>query len=659
MTVRRIVTLAVFLGVIGVFSIVMAQPAGDAACPALVELALSQVGNSCGDLSRNSACYGFNQVEATFVDVVDTVPFDRPADRAELKALQSLQTSPADLGLNQWGIAVLNIQADIPDTLPGQAVTFLLMGDTEIENAVPPPSDQPPVTVITQVAAELRAGQGSESGILTTVPAGTVVNAIALSEDGDLIRVIADVGTGWLPRTALNDIPALDDLPILSRTGQAPMQSFFFRTRPGATDCVQTPSLLAVRSPENLKVELTANGATFRLGSLVVMNMSPEGDSMNMMVLEGEMLMNPDTPDEMPVPEGMMTSHCMGEPQDLGMDGASNDQMLGEDCEWEQPRDMTISEEDEIQVAMAAMERLDQGAAPESVPTPLPEETPLPPDSAVCKTGTTIVHTVSAGENLFRIAQRYRTSVNDIMQANGLTDPSRILVGQQLTILCGVDTGAPSVPPAPPSVPNPGPSGAVDCGPFRATSPLDGLNYGLNTFYWDAAPGATSYRLNIYNIDERGGALVASYTIAAPQTSFTADLNVQTVGYGFSFAWEVLALSGDQTACTSARLSIPRAPIAQPQAPAPATVFTANWACTGLYAFQVDFSGMPAGTTSVTINFTYSGGAPTPLPPVSVTVPPDPGSAAFNTFGPATMGSGSVTANPSGTTIPLPGVISC
>jgi LysM repeat protein len=657
MTMRQALTFTAFVVLIGLFSVVMAQQAEDAACPALVELALSQVGNNCGDLGRNSACYGFNQVEATFIDVVDTVPFDRPADRAELKVLQSLQTSPADLGLNQWGIAVLNIQADIPDTLPGQAVTFLLMGDTEIENAVPPTSDQPPVTVITQKAAELRAGQGRESGILTTVPAGTVVNAVAMSEDGDLIRVITDVGTGWLPRTALNKIPALNDLPILARTGQTPMQSFFFRTRPGGTDCVQTPSLLAVRSPENLKVELTANGATFRLGSLVVMRMSPEGDTMNMMVLEGEMVMNPDTPDEMRVPEGMMTSHCMDEPQDLGMDGEANDQMIGSDCEWEEPRDMTLSEKDEIQVAMAALERLDAGAAPEPTPTPAPAETP---DSTACVTGTTLVHTVSAGENLFRIAQRYRTSISAIMQANGLTDPSRILAGQQLTIVCGVDTGAPSVPPAPPAPPQTNPPSTVDCAPFRATSPLDGLNYGLNTFYWDAAPGATAYRLNIYNVDERGGALVASYNIAAPQTNFTADLNVQTVGYGFSFAWEVLALSGDQTACTSARVTIPRAPVTQPQAPAgPTNTFSATWYCTGIYAFQVDFSGMPAGTTSVTISFAYSGGAPTPFPPTSVTVPPDPGSASFVTFGPSTLGSGTVTANPSGTTVALPGTISC
>lgn len=35
-------------------------------CPVLVKQALDAVGNSCGGLGRNSACYGFNRVNATF-----------------------------------------------------------------------------------------------------------------------------------------------------------------------------------------------------------------------------------------------------------------------------------------------------------------------------------------------------------------------------------------------------------------------------------------------------------------------------------------------------------------------------------------------------------------------------------------------------------------
>lgn len=45
-----------------------------------------------------------------------------------------------------------------------------------------------------------------------------------------------------------------------------------------------------------------------------------------------------------------------------------------------------------------------------------------------------IVHTVEAGETLYRLAQRYGTSVEAILRANGLQDSSVIYSGQQLII---------------------------------------------------------------------------------------------------------------------------------------------------------------------------------------------------------------------------------
>lgn len=44
------------------------------------------------------------------------------------------------------------------------------------------------------------------------------------------------------------------------------------------------------------------------------------------------------------------------------------------------------------------------------------------------------VHIVQPGENLFRISLRYGTTVEAIMAANGLIDPTRIYVGQELII---------------------------------------------------------------------------------------------------------------------------------------------------------------------------------------------------------------------------------
>ena len=50
----------------------------------------------------------------------------------------------------------------------------------------------------------------------------------------------------------------------------------------------------------------------------------------------------------------------------------------------------------------------------------------MAPEPSVTKggpvTGMTILHTVQDGENLYRIARKYGTSVQAIQQANGITD---------------------------------------------------------------------------------------------------------------------------------------------------------------------------------------------------------------------------------------------
>jgi len=51
--------------------------------------------------------------------------------------------------------------------------------------------------------------------------------------------------------------------------------------------------------------------------------------------------------------------------------------------------------------------------------------------------GGTTVHIVQPGENLFRIALRYNTTVQAIAQASGISNPWFIYVGQQLTIPVG------------------------------------------------------------------------------------------------------------------------------------------------------------------------------------------------------------------------------
>jgi putative chitinase len=79
-------------------------------------------------------------------------------------------------------------------------------------------------------------------------------------------------------------------------------------------------------------------------------------------------------------------------------------------------------------------------AAETPAPTSAPTATPAPPTS-----GAT-THTVQPGENMFRIALRYGTTVEAIAQANGIANPRLIYVGQQLTI---PETGGQPAAPSP------------------------------------------------------------------------------------------------------------------------------------------------------------------------------------------------------------------
>ena len=75
-------------------------------------------------------------------------------------------------------------------------------------------------------------------------------------------------------------------------------------------------------------------------------------------------------------------------------------------------------------------------------PSPAPAPAPAP------AAGT---HVVQRGETLARIAQRYGTTVNALVWANGLPNANRITVGQRLTIPTGGSAPAPSPPVAPPT----------------------------------------------------------------------------------------------------------------------------------------------------------------------------------------------------------------
>jgi hypothetical protein len=112
----------------------LATPDNDdaSACAPQVVQALSRVQTVCGATARNQACYGNALIEAELTQ--NTTPFAQAGDIVPFVNLRSLRLL-ANAMTGDYGVALLQLQANLPDTLPGQNVTFLLFGNAELRDA--------------------------------------------------------------------------------------------------------------------------------------------------------------------------------------------------------------------------------------------------------------------------------------------------------------------------------------------------------------------------------------------------------------------------------------------------------------------------------------------------------------------------------------------
>jgi hypothetical protein len=357
-TSRILVLVAFALTMLGAFVYTYAQQS-DTTCPVLIDQALNAIGSNCNGLDRNSACYGFNEVSATFTGQTAPDTFSQPSDRAALANLSRIGTSALDVALKQWGIALLSVQANLPDALPGQNAMFMLLGDTEVENAVKPDDAEaadPTIQAITRSPAPLYPSPEVAENPLATIPDNTVVLANALSPTGDWLRVVFGGQTGWVSREMLAPQSDLDALRLINPQAQSPMQSVYLRTTITGTHCTQAPDSLVVQGPKNFKVDINVNGADIRLGSTIALRIIPLTVElanlfrpyyptvddvkylMELVVIDGHVTLDADTSQEVNLGAGYRTYRCLSNTENLGLDTVTNDRQIFPACPWLPPQ---------------------------------------------------------------------------------------------------------------------------------------------------------------------------------------------------------------------------------------------------------------------------------------------------------------------------------
>jgi LysM repeat protein len=137
-------------------------------CDQLVVTALESADQVCASVGRNQACYGNRLIEAELQEN-STDDFNSTGDITNIFSIKKLTTAPLDPQAQVWGVAVLKVQASLPDTLPGQNVTMLLYGDATLDGITP---NMKAVTLRTGVASTSCAN-APEAAMLVQSPEGT------------------------------------------------------------------------------------------------------------------------------------------------------------------------------------------------------------------------------------------------------------------------------------------------------------------------------------------------------------------------------------------------------------------------------------------------------------------------------------------------------
>jgi hypothetical protein len=103
-------------------------------CLSIVNEALERAGDECLQTKRNEICYGYNNIVALPNVDPDTFDFDEHGDIALVDEIEVMELSPFNEENEEWGIAIGRLQAQLPDTLPGQNVTIVFFGGVSVQN---------------------------------------------------------------------------------------------------------------------------------------------------------------------------------------------------------------------------------------------------------------------------------------------------------------------------------------------------------------------------------------------------------------------------------------------------------------------------------------------------------------------------------------------
>ncbi len=321
-----------FIGALSVLALVPMASAQQARrdCPIIVREALQVVNEACQTVGRNSACYGHLSVEAS-PRGDQALRFEQSGDTVSLFDVAGLALSPLDEASGAWGVAVMRLQANLPETTPGENVTVLMFGDSQVQAVVDERLSRDDSTPAEEGVLSLGR---TVSGVITDeafsvfyqiqLRAGDVIDVLMQRTSGNLDTYISLLDPDGVEIASNDDDPELGtsgsrlnsvtipsngfytllatryrqqngtstgtfDLTVTSISTRyvQPMQAFYFQSGIGAPSCAEAPNGMLIQSPRGaVEVRLLVNGVRFDLGSTAFLQAEP-GSFMTIAMLDG------------------------------------------------------------------------------------------------------------------------------------------------------------------------------------------------------------------------------------------------------------------------------------------------------------------------------------------------------------------------------------
>lgn len=335
--------LLVIIGMIGMMAVragwktdqrVTAQ-SGDSgdSCDALIQEALQLSANFCLELGRNEACYGYHTVSAVLSN--PDAAFAERGDIVDVTELATVITRPIDPTTGEWGIVMMNLDADLPDT-SGDTVRLLLFGGVEITpNSPDALVENRPVVQVTNTNdnnLNMRSGPGQEYPVVDILDIGDSLPFYGRNTAADWLR--SSRGWVYVPLASVaGDVSTLQVIHSTEDAYVAPMQSFALQMDEAA-NCAAAPSGLLVQTPSGQTANLMVNNVEIRIGSTAYIRTRKNNTELVVSNVQGDVHVISGNFDQ-PIPEGaqvgiVFTADDANQPGNLEpMDGNLGGEVAG------------------------------------------------------------------------------------------------------------------------------------------------------------------------------------------------------------------------------------------------------------------------------------------------------------------------------------------